>query len=350
MNFKREKKVMTGISILARFTLFFFIYASLVSSSMAQTKTGTTVGQFLLIEPSARTAAMGNAGVTGMNEAISAYFNPASLGVLQGSNIQFTHSTWLAGIMFDYAAAAVKVGLENTFFLSVTSLNSGQIDVRTVNQPLGTGEKYSVTDLALGLGYGQRITDRFSVGLQAKYVQETIWHSTLSAFALDLGTLYDIIPNTLRLGASISNFGTRGKYEGTDLQIRYAPNPNMNGSNNTLPGQALTDSYPLPLLFRVGLGYTVSIGTLNQFNIVMDAYHPSDNTESVSFGGEWKFMNIFSFRAGYQNLFQKDSEVGLTLGAGVKYDLYRYLFSFDYAWADAGRLGSTQRFTVGLAF
>ncbi|MGB9591890.1 MAG: PorV/PorQ family protein, partial [Candidatus Kryptoniota bacterium] len=319
-------------------------------SSLAQTKTGTTVGQFLLIEPSARTAAMGNAGVTGMNEAISAYFNPASLGVLQSTDVEFTHSTWLAGIMFDYAAAAVKIGQENTLLLSVTSLNSGEINVRTVNQPMGTGEKYSVTDLALGLGYGQRITDRFSVGLHVKYVQETIWHSTLSAAALDFGTLYDIIPNTLRLGASISNFGTRGKYEGTDLQIRYAPNPDMNGSNNTLPGQALTDSYPLPLLFRVGLGYTLNIGASNQFNIVMDAYHPSDNTESISFGGEWKFMDIFSFRAGYQNLFQQDSEMGLTLGAGIKYDLYKYMFHFDYAWADAGRLGSTQRFTVGLAF
>jgi hypothetical protein len=30
----------------------------------AQSKVGTTVGQFLLIEPSARGAAMGNAGVT----------------------------------------------------------------------------------------------------------------------------------------------------------------------------------------------------------------------------------------------------------------------------------------------
>jgi len=350
MNYKKEKKVLNGFWVAVSTGAFLFAYSSLVPLSIAQTKTGTTVGQFLLIEPSARTAAMGNAGVTGMNEAISAYFNPASLGVLQSTDVQFTHSTWLAGIMFDYAAVAVKVGLENTILLSVTSLNSGQINVRTVNQPLGTGEKYSVTDLALGLGYGQRITDRFSVGLQLKYVQETIWHSTLSAAALDLGTLYDIIPNALRLGASISNFGTRGKYEGTDLQIRYAPNPDMNGSNNTLPGQALTDSYPLPLLFRVGLGYTLNFGASNQFNIVVDAYHPSDNTESISFGGEWKFMDTFSFRAGYQNLFQQDSEVGLTLGAGIKYDLYKYMFRFDYAWADAGRLGSTQRFTVGLGF
>ncbi len=341
--------------------LYLFVALSIscpLSTIMAQSKAGTTVGQFLLIEPSAHSAAMGNAGVSGTNEAISAFYNPGALAVMQNSDVQFTHSTWLAGITYDYAAASVRIGEDNSVFLSVTSLNSGDIAVRTVSQPLGTGESYSVSDIALGVGYGQRITDRFSAGLQAKYIQETIWHSSLTAFAVDLGTLYEIIPNVLRLGASLSNFGTNGQYQGSDLQIRYSQNSN-NGDNNTLPGNALTDSYPLPIIFRVGLGYTLAVGDENKFNFVVDAFHPSDNTESVSVGGEWKFMNIFSLRAGYENLRpgdislsgnQADADAGLTLGAGVEYDVSNYLFRFDYAYADAGRLGYTQRFTVGLGF
>jgi Type IX secretion system protein PorV len=278
------------------FVVFFWSFSLVI----AQSKTGTTVGQFLLIEPSAHSAAMGNAGVSGTNEAIATFYNPAALAQMQNSDVQFTHSTWLAGITYDYAAAAVKVGEDNSLFLGVTSLNSGDIAVRTVNQPLGTGESYSVSDIALGVGYGQKVTDRFSAGLQVKYIQETIWHSSLVAFAVDLGTLYEIVPNVLRLGASLSNFGTNGQYQGSDLQIRYAQNSN-NGDNNTLPGNALTDSYPLPIVFRVGLGYTLAVGDENKFNLVVDAFHPSDNTESLSFGGEWKFMNIFSVRAGYEN-------------------------------------------------
>ncbi len=329
-----------------------------LASAVAQTKTGTTIGQFLLIEPSAHAAAMGNAGVSGVEEGIDAYYNPAVLGVLQKSDVQFTHSDWLAGITYDYAAAAVKIGSGKSLYLSVTSLNSGDIAVRTVNQPLGTGEYYSVSDMALGVGYGQRITDRFTVGLQAKYIQETIWHTSLTAFAVDLGTLYEIIPNTLRLGASLSNFGTNGRYQGSDLQIRY-PQNSSNGDNNVLPGDAQTESYPLPILFRVGLGYTLNLGSNNQFNFVLDAFHPSDNSESISFGGEWKFMDMLSLRAGYQNLRsgdaslsgnQQDADAGATLGAGFKYDFLSYVFTFDYAWADAGRLGYTQRFTLGLGF
>jgi len=42
--------------------------------------------------------------------------------------------------------------------------------------------------------------------------------------------------------------------------------------------------------------------------------------------------------------------VGLTLGAGVHYALNDVKISFDYAWADHGRLDSTQLLTIGVAF
>jgi hypothetical protein len=169
--------------------LFVAVGASLGS---AQTKTGTTVGQFLLIEPSARIAAMGNAGVTAYGEIQSAYYNPGSLGHLTGSGVQFTHSAWLADIAYDYVGAVLVLGDVGNLFGSVTSLNSGEIDVRTVDQPLGTGERYTVSDVAFGLGFGRRISDHFSLGLQVNYLQETIWHSSMSAVALNIGTIYEV--------------------------------------------------------------------------------------------------------------------------------------------------------------
>jgi hypothetical protein len=61
-------------------------------------------------------------------------------------------------------------------------------------------------------------------------------------------------------------------------------------------------------------------------------------------------MNVFSARAGYQNLFLQDSYVGLTLGAGINANLSGFGFRFDYAWNDYDLLGNTQRFTMGVAF
>ncbi|HEX9615164.1 MAG TPA: PorV/PorQ family protein [Bacteroidota bacterium] len=329
------------------------LIATLVVSSvltLAQTKTGTSVSQFLLIEPSARVAAMGNAGVTVYGEIQSVYYNPASAGYLTQNGVQFTHSNWIADISYDYAALAISLGETGTFLATVTSLNSGEIAVTTVDQPHGTGEFYSVTDLAVGVGFGRRISDRFSVGFQINYVQEVIWHSSMTAFGLNVGTLYKIADDGLLIGASISNFGTRGMFDGRDLRIQYDQDPDKYGDNSALPASQVVEDFPLPIIFRVGLGYPVTLFEGNVLRFAVDAFHPSDNTESISLGGEWAYENMFFVRGGYQNMFLQDSETGLTFGAGVRYALQASNVSFDYAWADFGRLIETHRFTLGISF
>ena len=318
--------------------------------AFSQSKTGSSIGSFLLIEPSARIAGMGNAGVTQYGDVLSAYYNPGAIGLLSGYSVQFTHSPWLADITYDYAAVGIPLGDLGNAFASVTALNSGEIDVRTVELPLGTGEQYTVSNLAFAIGYGRQVSDRFSVGLQITYVSETIWHSSMSAFALNIGTLYRISPDGLHIGASVSNFGTRAKFDGRDLRILYDRDPTKYGDNGALPGELFTDDFPLPIMFRVGIGLPVQLGADNKVSLAVDAFHPSDNTESISMGAEWAFQNTIMLRGGYQNLFQEDSELGLTLGAGVQYQIDTYRLHFDYGWADHGRLEKTQRLTLGVTF
>jgi hypothetical protein len=322
----------------------------LPATGPGQSKTGTSAAQFLLIEPSAKIAAMGNAGSTIADELQAAYYNPAAIGRFASSGIQATHSTWIADINFDYVAAGLVLGEFGNLYASVTSLNSGEIDVRTVEEPLGTGERYTVSDLAVGVGYGRQISERFSVGLQASYFQESIWHSSMGAFFLNVGTLYRISENGLHVGASISNFGTRAKFDGSDLRIMFDQNPDVYGDNGNLPAELRTDDFPLPILFRVGVGLPLRIDDENSFRVAVDAFHPSDNTESISMGAEWGYHDVLFLRGGYQNLFEQDAETGLTLGAGVRYDTGEIGLSFDYAWADHGRLSTTHRFALGVAF
>lgn len=355
MNKMNQKIYSTGIwpQCSAFVPILFVLTVALAMLSgelQAQTKTGTTIGQFLLIEPSARYAGMGNAGVASHDEIAAAYFNPGAIGRLQGYGAQFTHSLWLADITYDYIAANVQMGTMGNLLLNVIALNSGEIDVRTVEQPLGTGERYSVSNIALGLGYGRQLTDRFSMGFQINYIQETIWHSSLATFGISVGTLYNLTSNGLRLGASISNFGLPARYNGRDLRVQYDKEPDRYGDNSSLPGEVFTEKYPLPVIFRVGLSWPIQINNKNKVQLAINAFHPNDNTESLSFGGEWMFFDVIALRAGYQNLFLKDSEVGLTLGTGLQLDVNGRLFRFDYGWADHGRLENTQRFTLGVMF
>lgn len=316
----------------------------------AQSKTGTTTAQFLLIEPSARIAAMGNAGVALYEGIQSVYYNPAALGAIDQWTLQLTHSAWLADIGYNYAAVATPAGSFGTVFLGITSLSSGDISVRTVEQPLGTGERFSVSDLALAGGYGRQLTDRFAAGIQVNYVEETIWHSSLRTVTFNVGTVYKISELGLQIGSSISNFGTGGRFNGRDLRIQYDNDPGRFGDNGALPGEQFTEEFSVPVLFRVGVSLPGQINEESSYLLAVDALHPSDNTEGVNLGGEWMWRNTLSLRMGYQDLGQEDSEVGVTLGGGVHGTLDAYTFNVDYAWAEHGRLEDTHRMTFAVTF
>lgn len=317
----------------------------------AQSKVGTTVGQFLKIEPCSRLVAMGNAGASLSDEASAAFYNPASLGELTGIDVQFTYNQWLADIKYSYATAALNLEGIGTFALQVTSLNSGDIEVRTVEKEKGTGLYYSVTNLSLGLAYGVLLTDRVSAGIAVNYMQETIYNTSLIDVALNFGVQYQTAIEGLRVGASVSNFGPRASYDGRDIYFNYDVDPAKHGDNPNLPAQLRMGSYSLPTLFRVGVSYTLTVAQWNKLILSTDAMHSNDNDERINIGGEWEFLGSFAFRGGYRDLLLKDSEGGLVLGAGAKVGFTGSTkVSFDYAWADYGRLNGTHRFTVGIHF
>ena len=317
----------------------------------SQSKTGTTIGQFLKIEPNSRIAAMGNAGASLYGDASAGFYNPASLGRLGKANLQFTYNKWLADISYNYAIAAFHLENIGTFSVQVTSLNSGEIDVRTVEQPLGTGERYTVSDLALGISYGLMVTEKVSIGFTVNYINESIWHSSLSAFGFNFGVQYEIAETGAILGASVSNFGTRGQFDGRDLYVNYDFDPKKYGDNDRLPAEIRTDAFSLPSVFRVGISYPLKFSESSILTVAVDALHPNDNSESVNIGGELTLLKNFSIRGGYRNLFLENSEGGLVLGAGVNADFAgSYNVSFDYAWADYGRLEETHRLTLSVSF
>jgi hypothetical protein len=314
----------------------------------AQSKTGTTIAQFLGIEPSARTAALGNAAV-GLYEGIeSVYFNPGALGALDGVAVQFTHAAWFVDISYDYAAVAVPLKTWGTLFGSLTSLSSGEIDVRTVERPLGTGERYTVGDIAVGLGFGRHITSRFAAGVQVDYVRERIWHSVQTTMVFNVGTVYQLGVGGIRIGSCISNMGTRSEFSGRDLAIQFDADPDVFGDNSALPAEQFTDRFPVPIGFRVGVAAPYETSPRSRLLVVLDALHPADNSETVNTGVEWTWNEALALRAGYQTLFQQDSELGWTFGTGLRGGLGEREFRVDYAWANHDHLDGTHRLTLAL--
>ena len=127
--------------------------------------------------------------------------------------------------------------------------------------------------------------------------------------------------------------------------------PLISGNNENMNADLKTDEYNLPLLFRVGVSMDVLQGLANS-NLILavDALHPNNNVESVNVGAEYAFNNLFFLRGGYNSLFAKDSEAGLSFGGGIKYGLGSTFMVFDYAFKDFGILNNVQMFTLGVRF
>ena len=315
------------------------------------TKVATTAAQFLKLGVGARPIALGGSFVAEASDLSALYWNPAGLAWLNGSSAQFAYTAYLADIDYNYAAFGTTLGTLGTLGASLTFLDSGNMEVRTADEPEGTGEQFKVQDVALQLSYARALTDRFSIGGSAKYIRERIWHSTASTVAFDIGTLFTTPYERLRLGASMSNFGPKMQMDGRDVLFSQDPNPDSEGNVEIVNAQFQTDRHPLPLLFRVGLAWDAYQTADHRLLLSTDAAHPNDNTEYVNLGGEYSFRDLIALRVGVRNLFEVDGEQGLTFGGGLNLRLERTLrLRLDYAYADFGRLEQTHWFTVDLSF
>jgi opacity protein-like surface antigen len=315
-------------------------------------RVGTTAAAVLKIAPGARSLGMGNAYVGVSNDIYSVYFNPAGITRSKGtSQVAFNHSNWLADVDYDFAAGSINIDGLGTLFASFTSLRVPKDEVRTIEYPEGDGRTWDANSLVIGVGYARSLTDRFSIGFHFKYVQESIWNSSASGIALDVGTYYITPFNDLVIGASISNFGTKMQLDGRDLRINYDPNNSRESGPNNIPAAFTTEKNDLPLNFRVGLAMDVVDTRFFTLTAAVDAVHPNDNKEYLNSGLEFSYNKMIFLRGGYKALFLPDSEQGLTLGMGINYNLTPDLeFTFNYAYGDYGRLDNIQYFDVGLIF
>ncbi len=313
------------------------------------TKTGTTAAQFLKIVVGPRALGMGGAFTATSNDISAVYWNPGGLSRIYGKEATFNHVDWLLDINFDFAAFAIDLEGFGTIGAFVSGMSMGEMVVRTVEKPEGTGENFSAGGLAIGVSYARNLTDNFSIGFNAKYIREHLWHMSSSTFALDIGTLYSIpILNELRIGASISNFGPKMQLSGRDILIITQVGA---GEGNLINTQIELDEYELPLIFRFGAALDVIRTSSSRLTTGIDAIHPNDNTEYVNSGFEYSWNEMVFIRAGYKSLFEKGTEQGFTFGVGMNYRVLSALnLKVDYAYQDFGRLKSIHYFSLGLKF
>ncbi|MBI1938433.1 MAG: PorV/PorQ family protein [Ignavibacteriales bacterium] len=341
------------IRYFARFILIIFLITAENYFAQNVSKTGTTAASFLEIPVGAKAIGMGGAFVSAANDASSLFWNPSGIASIENYEAVLSHTNWIAETSFDFAGLVIPFGGFGNIGFSFTSFSMDDMKVRTVEKPEGTGEYFSAADIAIGISYSRNLSDRFSIGFTGKYIQQTIWHMTASAFAIDAGTEFrtDLFGGMV-IGASILNFGTPMQMEGRDTRYFISVDPTKEGSNDQIPADIETDSWDLPLTFQIGVS-TNAVNTEDyRLTIAADAIHPNNEYESMNFGFEAAFKDFIFLRGGWQNAFMKDAEGGLSFGVGVnsKLILTSASVKFDYAYRDFGRLQNVHTFSLGIVF
>lgn len=324
------------------------ILLSCNSFSLGQgiSKIGTTAAPFLQIGAGSRASALGEAYTAVSEDASALYWNPSGIDCYKNNDLSFNYSDWFAGMKYMYAAGVLHLDGIGSFGLSVTSFSTPEMQVTTVDEPDGLGTRYDAADLALGISYAKKLTDRFSFGSTFKYVSRRIWHESATAIAMDFGITYQMPIKNLQIGMAILNFGSKLKMEGSDLAVLYDPDPSSTGNNDQIIADQHTKEWALPLSFRFGASYKAIESEYNHLIIAADYIHPNDNFSSFNVGAEYGFMEYFYARVGYKSIMLEDTEQNMTFGFGVKY----FPFGADYSYIKMKNLGYVQQFSLNLNF
>lgn len=344
---------------------------------------------FLTISPDSRSGAMGDAGVALSPDVNANYWNPSKLAFLDTASnaIGLSYSPWLRHLVPDvsisYLSFAHNLDKRNAIGMSMRYFNLGSIQLVDANQnDQGT---YRPSEFSIDGSFARKFGNNFSLGLTLRYI-----HSNLFSQSFVSGSNQATKPGNA-VAADVSMYHTNSVQQfGKDAIFSYGVDISNIGSK--ISYSDVGQSYFLPANLRMGVANTINIDEFNQLTLAFDLnkllvptspirdangniIKGHDDNKSVpaaifgsftdapggfseelkeftfSPGIEYVYDQQFALRGGY---FYENAGKGgrqfLTLGLGLKYDIYRFDFSYLAASQQSSPLANTLRFSLSVNF
>lgn len=310
------------------------------AQALGSQRVGTSAATFLKIGIGARAAGLGQSSVALADDPSGVFHNPATLSGIQRRSVSFEQVSWLADINVSAVGVTSPVPIGGVAGLSLMSL-AVDMDETTELRPNGTGRSFSHRDLALGLSYARYLTDRFSFGVTGRFVYEAlgteIGGPSAATWVMDIGTNFHTGFRGVVLAMAIENFGpdlTPGggfvdARDGEGLAVEYS-------------------GFAPPTTFRLGTKYEV--GRFGQADVSLSSefVRPSDNDETLRFGGEASFQDgRFMLRGGYDGA---SDALPWSGGASVGLATKRLRSSVHYAFSQSEFFDRVDRLAIQIEF
>jgi len=364
-----------------------------ISTTQVANAQGEAAVPFLLLAPDSRAGGIGESGVALADNANAVFWNPAGIAFLDGSEVSFTHSNWLPqfnlDLFYEYATYRQYFpSLNGHLFTSITYMNFGEF-VRTSSMSPDAIGTFKSFDAALTVGYATKLTPSLGVGGNFRLIHSRLadkgteleqGKGVATTVSFDIAMLYR--PQKLYLPL-IGDFSRR---------FSFGMNLSNLGPKIYYIDQAQAD--PIPTNLRMGIALKLLDIDYNSFTYTLDfsklLVHkrkkdpvtgqdiPPDGLPKslitswtdepfkeelrqivTSTGLEyWYGMPgdfMFAARVGF---FYEDPAYGnrkfVSLGAGVRYDMYGFDFSYITTSMFKGQenhpLNETLRFTLSIAW
>lgn len=305
-------------------------------------RAGISAFQFLKIGVGARGSAMGESFVALANDASALYWNPAGITQFTSNQLFVAHTDYVVDIKHRFAGLVYHFDSENHVGASFTSLYMDDMEITTETQPFGTGRYFSFGDIAVALTYARKMTDQFSFGVTARYVEETLDVLKMRGVLVDVGTYYWTGIGSLRFAVVVTNFGS---------------NVEPTGEVTTFGGETKStfQSFSPPTLFKIGFAMEQIETEEHRLTTSLQLNHPNDNAENMRLGIEYEWNKLLAFRLGVkrtigQSLLGADesSEDDFSIGMGVAVPVSLTEVTVDYAFTNFNRLGGVHRLSMGV--
>ena len=363
-----------------RYAVVVFMLGLLSHELNAQVTTSAV--PFLLIAPNSRSSGMGEAGAGLADDVWAQFWNPAGYAFQHGSEVAVSHANWLPGFGLSDLWIAHTVykqymeSLDGTISAGLTYLNLGEFIQTASTGPEEIG-RFKGYEFAITAGYGTKVLDELGVGVNARFIHSRLapfgtdqekGRGVASGLSFDLGLMYK--PTTVSIPF-------------TDVEFRDALNIGINvsnvGPNLTYIDKAQAD--PLPMNFRLGFAVHAIQSEFNSLTYILDfskllvrrnsqgkadPFYKSlfyswvdksfrqelrDIVTGMGFEYWYGSPRLIALRVGY---FYEDPQYGnrkfMTYGAGLRYDVYAFDFSYIDAFEDKHPLGETLRFTLMMSW
>lgn len=344
-----------------------------VKAQIQSTEVITTATPSLRMAADARACGMGNVGIATSADANSNYWNLAKIPFAEKRTaVAVNYAPWLREV----ASEMYLLGLSGyhrfdslqAFTASIRYFNLG--DFKLKDQDGNVLQTSRPHEFSFDLGYARKLSAQFSLGIALRYINSNLASGTYGStqykpgesVAGDVSIYYNGQNENgqgFSAGLALTNIGSKISYMENAVQKEF-----------------------LPTNLGIGAAYAIALNEDNKITFAADVnklmapeapqteagtenYYKqgalsglgkgfSNKAWQYGIGTEFDYKNIFKLRVGYFSESENQgNRKGLTVGAGIRYDIFEFNFSYLSPTGTEARrnpLSNTLRFGLSIGF